>query len=202
MVKRPSSEERREQIAEAVWRVIRRDGMAAASVRTVADEAGMSTGSLRHFFATQSELLLFAMELVSVRVENRIAGIEFDPDIRRAIRQFAEQFVPLDADRREEMQVWEAFAAASRTEPDLAVVRERTDRTLFGHFRQFVEALSDSGFLRSGSSIDSEAMRLHALVDGLAAHGVNNPERVNPAAITEVLDAHFDSLITAAGSSD
>lgn len=176
--------------------------MAAASVRTVADEAGMSTGSLRHFFATQSELLLFAMELVSVRVENRIAGIEFDPDIRRAIRQFAEQFVPLDADRREEMQVWEAFAAASRTEPDLAVVRERTDRTLFGHFRQFVEALSDSGFLRSGSSIDSEAMRLHALVDGLAAHGVNNPERVNPAAITEVLDAHFDSLITAAGSSD
>ncbi|MGG7101210.1 TetR/AcrR family transcriptional regulator [Rhodococcus sp. 24CO] len=202
MVKRPSSEERREQIAEAVWRVIRRDGMAAASVRTVADEAGMSTGSLRHFFATQSELLLFAMELVSVRVENRIASIEFDPDIRRAIRQFAEQFVPLDADRREEMQVWEAFAAASRTEPDLAVVRERTDRTLFGHFRQFVEALSDAGFLRSGSSIEGEAMRLHALVDGLAAHGVNNPDRVNPAAISDVLDAHFDSLITAAGSSD
>lgn len=202
MVKRPSSEERREQIAEAVWRVIRRDGMAATSVRTVADEAGMSTGSLRHFFATQSELLLFAMELVSVRVENRIAGIEFDPDIRRAIRQFAEQFVPLDADRREKMQVWEAFAAASRTEADLAVVRERTDRTLFGHFRQFVEALSDAGFLRSGSFVEREAMRLHALVDGLAAHGVNNPDRVNPAAITEVLDAHFDSLITAAGSSD
>lgn len=202
MVKRPSSEDRREQIAEAVWRVIRRDGMAAASVRTVADEAGMSTGSLRHFFATQSELLLFAMELVSIRVEHRIAGIEFDPDIRRAIRQFAEQFVPLDADRREEMQVWEAFAAASRTESALAVVRERTDRTLFGHFRQFVEALSDAGFLRSGSTVECEAMRLHALVDGLAAHGVANPERVNPAAITEVLDAHFDSLITAAGSSD
>ena len=65
----------------------------------------MSTGSLRHFFATQSELLLFAMTLVTVRVEQRIAGIDFDPDIRRAIRQFTDQFVPLDQDRREEMQV-------------------------------------------------------------------------------------------------
>jgi AcrR family transcriptional regulator len=41
--------------------VIRRDGVAAASVRAVAREAGTSMGALRHWFATQDELLHFAM---------------------------------------------------------------------------------------------------------------------------------------------
>jgi AcrR family transcriptional regulator len=195
VVKRSSPDERREEIAEAVWRVIRRDGVASASVRAVADEAQMSTGSLRHFFATQSELLLFAMTLVTVRVEERIAGIDFDPDIRRAIRQFTDQFVPLDADRREEMQVWEAFAAAAQTDSALTAVRDETDRTLFGHFRSFVDAAFEAGFLRPGASVDIEAMRLHALADGLASHGVDNPDRTNPEVISQVLDAHFVTLL-------
>ncbi|MDI9914861.1 TetR family transcriptional regulator C-terminal domain-containing protein [Rhodococcus sp. IEGM 1379] len=197
-----SAEMRREQIAEAVWRVIRRDGIAATSVRTVADEAGMSTGSLRHFFATQSELLVFAMELVVLRVEKRIAAIEFDPDMRCAIRQFADQFVPLDDDRREEMQVSIAFAAAAQTDSALTAVRDRTDQVLFDHFRQFVAALQNDGFLRSDAVVDVEAMRLHAVVDGLAVQGVNDSQRVNPAAIAQVLDAHFASMFRANGSSD
>lgn len=193
---------RREQIAEAVWRVIRRDGIAATSVRTVADEAGMSTGSLRHFFATQSELLVFAMELVVIRVEKRIDAIEFDPDMRRAIRQFADQFVPLDDDRREEMQVSIAFAAAAQTDSALTAVRDRTDQVLFDHFRQFVEAVRNDGFLRPEAVVEVEAMRLHAVVDGLAVQGVNDPKRVNPAAVAQVLDAHFASMFSADGSRD
>ncbi|MDV6277073.1 TetR family transcriptional regulator C-terminal domain-containing protein [Rhodococcus erythropolis] len=194
-MKRSSRDERREAIAEAVWRVIRRDGVASASVRAVADEAKMSTGSLRHFFATQSELLLFAMTLVTVRVEKRIVGIDFDPDIRRAIRQFTDQFVPLDEDRCEEMQVWEAFTAAAQTDSAMAAVRRDTDRTLFGHLRQFVAALDDAGRLRPGASVDVEAMRLHAVVDGLASHGVCDRTRMTPEVIGRVLDAHFDTLV-------
>ena len=55
-------------VAEAAWRVIRRDGMEQASVRKIAEEAGISPGSMRHYFSTQSELLLYAMTLVSDRV--------------------------------------------------------------------------------------------------------------------------------------
>jgi AcrR family transcriptional regulator len=47
-----------------VWRIVVRDGPAAASVRGVAREAGLSMGSVRHFFATQHELLTFAVEEV------------------------------------------------------------------------------------------------------------------------------------------
>ena len=39
---------RREQLAAALWRVVVRDGVEAASLRRVAAEAGWSVGSLRH----------------------------------------------------------------------------------------------------------------------------------------------------------
>lgn len=41
---------RKEQLAEAVWRVVRERGIGAVSVRTVAEEAGVVVGSLRHVF--------------------------------------------------------------------------------------------------------------------------------------------------------
>ena len=65
-------EARRKELAEAAWRVIRREGLEGASVRNVAKEAGMSLGSLRHYFATQSELLAFSMRMVGERVKERI----------------------------------------------------------------------------------------------------------------------------------
>ncbi|MGC0362560.1 AcrR family transcriptional regulator [Rhodococcus sp. 27YEA15] len=194
MVKRISADERREQVAEAVWRVIRRDGIASASVRTVADEAGMSTGSLRHLFASQSELMLFAMELVTVRVEMRIAALVFDADSRRALRQFADQFVPLDADRREEMIVWRSFATAAVTDSALTAVRDRTNRTLFEKFRELIQWSKDDGHLLPDAPVHLEAMRLHALVDGLAAQAVDDPDRITTDAIAQVLDAHCREL--------
>lgn len=180
-------------------RVIRRDGVGAASVRTVADEAGMSTGSLRHFFGTQSELLLFAMELVTRRVYDRIADIEFTGDMRTDVRVLTEQFVPLDDDRRGEMDVWQAFVVAAHTDPALAEVRDRTDREMYDGFLRSTTALQDAGLLARGASAEVEAMRLHALVDGLAAHAVNHPSRMSADLIRAVLDAHFASLLPADG---
>lgn len=195
MVKRTSTEARREEIADAVLQVIRRDGIGAASVRTVADEAGLSTGSLRHFFGTQSELLLFAMELVTRRVHERIAAIEFTGDLRADARLLAEQFVPLDADRRGEMDVWQAFVVAARTDPALAAVRDRTDREMYEGFLRLAGALHDAGLLAPDTSVEVEAARLHALVDGLAAHGVNHPRRMDAERLHAVLDAHFAALL-------
>ncbi|MBM4524437.1 TetR/AcrR family transcriptional regulator [Prescottella equi] len=195
MVKRTSTEARREEIADAVLQVIRRDGIGAASVRTVADEAGLSTGSLRHFFGTQSELLLFAMELVTRRVHERIPAIEFTGDLRADARLLAEQFVPLDADRRGEMDVWQAFVVAARTDPALAEVRDRTDREMYEGFLRLVGALHDAGLLAPDTSVEVEAARLHALVDGLAAHGVNHPRRMDAERLRAVLDAHFAALL-------
>lgn len=57
-------EVQREKIVRATWAVIRREGLENASVRNVAQEANLSVGSLRHYFSTQSDLLVYSMELI------------------------------------------------------------------------------------------------------------------------------------------
>ena len=66
---------RREEIAEATWRVIHAEGISGVSIRTVAAEAGISTGSIRHVFPSKTELLVHATELVGRRAPGRIVCV-------------------------------------------------------------------------------------------------------------------------------
>src|SRR4029450_11592721 len=133
MPKLVDPDQRRSELAQAVWTVIRRDGLQRASVRNVAREAGLSMGSLRHYFASQSELLCFAMELVGDRARDRVGALEpaadtrgpmelvaarprargaaLEPaaDPRRRAEQLLAELVPLDDERRAESEVWLAF---------------------------------------------------------------------------------------------
>ena len=74
MVRTIDAAARRELLADAVWKLIREGGLEAASVRGVAVQTGLSTGSVRHFFSTQDELHVFAMEELSRRIAARVKG--------------------------------------------------------------------------------------------------------------------------------
>src|SRR3712207_8392462 len=111
--------ERRADLAEAVWRVVRRNGLDGASVRAVAREAGLSMGSLRHYFGTQSELLIFAMRMVIDRVERRVGDLRVPDDPRGAAEIVLLELLPLDDERRAENEVWLAFTARALVDPAL-----------------------------------------------------------------------------------
>jgi AcrR family transcriptional regulator len=163
-------EARREALASALWHVVMREGIEAASLRRVAAEAGWSTGSLRHYFGTQSELLAFAMELVVQRVTRRVAELPPDGDPRALAERLLHEVLPLDAERRAEMQVWLAFTARSLVDPELRDLRDRAHAGLRSLCRGAAELLG-----AAGRGADAEAERLHALVDGLALHAVLDP---------------------------
>ena len=178
---------RREQLAAALWRVVVRDGVEAASLRRVAAEAGWSVGSLRHYFETQADLLHFAMELVVTRVTDRIAAMPQETDPVAAATGLLHQFLPLDADRRAEMEVWLAFASRALVDPSLRELRDEAHTGVRGVCRRAVELL---GAAKPGL----EAERLHALVDGLAQHAIVAPDVTTPARQRKLLAAHLDSL--------
>ena len=123
-------EQRRRELGHAVWRVIRRDGVDGASVRTVAEEAGWSPGALRHYFSTQSELLAFAMRLVVERIENRVAALDSAAEPREQVEQVLQELLPLDDERRAENEVWLAFTARALIDPDLRVQHDEVHDAL------------------------------------------------------------------------
>ena len=191
---RIDSETRRRQLGEALWRVVLRDGIEAASVRNVAAEAGISKGSLRHVFPSQSELLTFAMQLIIDEVRRRIESIDPSGDVREVVERRLETLLVLDPETRAIFEVWLAFAARARVDASLRPLRDDTHAQVRGLCRQSVEALWAEGRTRPDLDLGYEAERLHVLVDGLALHASLDPEITTPARQREILSRHLDSL--------
>ena len=200
--------ERREHIVGAVLRLVARDGFAGASLRNVAAESGLNIGSVRHYFTSHSELLIFAMTAMVERVTARLvghvvaaAGWERRPVAERRDLALAalEELLPLDATRRAEVAVFVEFTASARTDPalaDLARHAAEGTRELVG---RIVARHVAAGGLRPGLDPELETARLWALVDGVSTQAVLQPDLVPPDTCRRVVDLHLRSLEQGAG---
>lgn len=169
-------EQRREELAAAVWRLASRDGLDAVTIRGVSAEAGWSTGALHHYFSDKEELLLFAFQTVADRVGGRVATAREEAgeplELARALLAIG---LPLDDERRDETRVWFAFLGLALTRPPLA----RAQRLAYDAWRRLVaDALRDAreqGDIEEGVDVEREAAALVALVDGLAVQASFDP---------------------------
>ena len=185
-------EERRKQIAEATWRVIFNQGMKGATVRNIAQEAGLSLGALRHYFSTQDELLSFAMRLVKERATQRIQDIamrEMSP--KEKMVQILLELVPVDEQRMAEMEVWFAFTFHQKYE---TISQNELHQGFFPELERSLEYLAHHGLLREGLDLELEAEKLYAIIDGIALHALLESQRLRPERIIRVLTSHIQSI--------
>ncbi|OPA77565.1 TetR family transcriptional regulator [Paenibacillus selenitireducens] len=195
MPKIVNHDQRRELLAEAAWRVIRREGLEGVSVRRVAEEAGMSLGSLRHYFVTQSELLAFSMQMVSDRVNQRIMKLAFNGNPRHDIEIVIRELMPLDEERRAEAEVWLAFSVRAQVDAALKELSQEVHGSLYDGFRKMIDMLVKMKLTPEDIDAEQETKRLHALVDGLVVHCVLNPERLDSDEIWRIVMYHLDRII-------
>ncbi len=182
---------RKAQLAEAVWRVILDNGIAAVSVRTVADRAGLAVGSLRHVFPTRAELVTFSAELMVQRATERVLAIEPREDPQEYALAILEELLPLKPDSRAELEINLALLAERTAVPELVAVRDEAHRQLAALSARVVELVSGE----TGTTVAARrAQRLHALVDGLALHLVHRPPDADPAWAREILRDEIASL--------
>ncbi|MBW4082272.1 TetR/AcrR family transcriptional regulator [Paenibacillus sp. S150] len=184
--------ERKSHIAEATWRVIMNQGMKGATVRKIAQEAGVSLGALRHYFSSQHELLAFAMNLVKERVNARIAailGLGLPP--KEKVTRVLLELIPVDDTTMAEMEVWFAFVFHLKyADEEYAELNDE----IYPGIRRLVDYLDRQGVLRQDLDKDNEAERLYALVDGLALHAMLEPERLDKQRIICVLTGHMNAI--------
>ncbi|WP_299049937.1 TetR family transcriptional regulator C-terminal domain-containing protein [uncultured Nocardioides sp.] len=183
MVRTIDGDERRRLLAEAVWSVVRRDGFEAASVRNVAAEAQLSTGSVRHFFATQADLHRFAMEdlVRSVTQRVRVACASHEDPLEAALAGLGE-LLPLTDRTREEFLAHLQFVTRASVDEELQPVAAASFDGVQSFCRSVVEGLRAAGRTREGLDVEAAAEDLGALVDGLflrllVAPGLTDPDR-------------------------
>jgi AcrR family transcriptional regulator len=188
-------EERRAELAAAVWSIASREGLEAVTVRRVAEEAGWSTGALVHYFETKEELLLFAFRTVADRVGRRLAQAEerTSEPLELARAQLVEG-LPLDAERRAEVRVWFAFLGLALTRPALARAQRVTYRAWRDRIADRLRDAQERGHLRAEVDCAAEAAALVALVDGLAIQATFEPRALSAERQVQLVDAHLHAL--------
>lgn len=190
---------RRQDVVEAVLRIIAVDGLERASLREVADEAGLAVGSVRHYFAGSEELLNYTFGTVVDRMVARLqAGLPAvrsgspGTQQREAVLTLLGAILPLDGDRAAEICAWLAFRNAARIRAFLAAEADRSYREVAAVIGQVVmELLPDD---EPQERLVVEAERLLATLDGLSMHALLQPEWMTAAMCRDVLDSHLDGL--------
>lgn len=185
---------RREEIAEATWHIVLTQGVSAVSIRTVAAQAGISTGSLRHVFPTKATLLTHAVELVEERATERIQPHLTIKDSRALVLAVIAEVMPLDRQRQIEMKVSIALAAEAPSSPELRAVHEGSYQILKDLCLRLVTRLFAAGLTAPNCDISAAATHLHALVDGLAFHLLANPSAEFQREAMVTIENFIDSL--------
>jgi AcrR family transcriptional regulator len=169
--KRVNPDERREAIAEAVYQVIGDRGWDAVTLRDVASTAGVSMGQVQHYFATKTEMLLFALThmraRVMARLERQLADLPQPVTQQERIRATVRAMLPVDEPGRQEAAVNIAFFSAATVTPEYAKgLRDGYARQLT-FSRATLTAAAAEGLLSDGIDPVKEADAFYFLVQGL-----------------------------------
>ncbi|WP_395404923.1 TetR/AcrR family transcriptional regulator [Arthrobacter sp. UC242_113] len=208
--------QRRQEIVGAVCRIIATDGLEGASLREVADEAGLAVGSVRHYFDSSDDLLAYSFAAVSdrilVRLHAALAGLRpaaGDPDASRAVLTLLGEFLPLDEERALDACAWLAFRNAARIRPYLAAEADRSHRAVAAIVGQVITRLlredagagDDATGTGAGPQLVTAAEHLLATLDGLAMHALLQPGWMSPEMCRDVLESHLEGLRRRVGAS-
>ncbi len=145
-------------------------GFGAVSLRDVALAAGVSMGSVQHYFATKDEMLAFTLQYLRERVLYRLqAGLALlaDPSPREMVRTGLRIMLPVDEPSGQEAQVNIAFFSAATVTRSYADLLRAGYAQLLDITREHLGEAAADGQLVAGTDLDREAAALFFTARGL-----------------------------------
>lgn len=103
--------ESRNRIVETAWRLVAARGLAGTTMRSVATEAGVSTGSVTHYFEDKAELMDTVLLHNGARATQRVMECIGKRTGLDAVEHATLGLLPVDDERHTCWRVWLAFWA-------------------------------------------------------------------------------------------
>jgi AcrR family transcriptional regulator len=196
MPKDVDHDERREELIEAVWRVIARDGMERTTIRTIATETGWSTGVLAHYFTDKDDILGSALALMYERIAARwdvkLEGL----DGIAALHELVLDNLPLDDERELEtkflMNYWSREIRVGGSVPHPT----RRGPLLIDLLTELAAGSQQAGEIRRDEAPEDIAERLLGLIDGFSLHALLDPQRLTRERQVALVQQEFTRLST------
>lgn len=185
---------RRQEVAEAVWRVLADTGFAGLSLRAVAREMGATTGLLTHYFRSKRELVGHALEVVHERTVPRMAEAE-TPDRGVAGLRVRLRAVLVDDDEATVLsKVWVGFWDLALADDELGRAEAARYERWRSRLRPLVEEAIEAGELAAGRDRETVVDVLTAFTHGLVVQALFDPDRFPAERQYAVLDELLAAL--------
>ncbi|SFW76151.1 TetR/AcrR family transcriptional regulator [Amycolatopsis australiensis] len=198
MPKRVDHDQRRVQIAEALQRLTTRAGLEGVSLRQVAAEAGMSMGSVQHYFKTKDEMLLFALEhrhkLRTERITAKVLA-EGPPTPRSILRACLVEILPRDPESEADFLIGVAYFIRAVADPAMAKVFGEGTPELLQFFAGQIRQAQAAGDVPASADPAAEAAILWALADSQGSEILMGHR--TPADAVSTVDYYLDRLFGA-----
>jgi AcrR family transcriptional regulator len=188
--------ERREELLEAVWRVLARDGLHGTTIRVIADETGWSAGVLAHYFTDKEDILISALRLSHTRIvarwEEKLDGLEG----LAALRELVLDNLPLDDERELETRLQLIYWDRAVASDEVRSAKWRHGPTLLDRLTTLVAEAQERGEISARHKSADVAERLWALIDGFSLHALLEPHRMTRARLAELIEQEFERMTT------
>jgi TetR/AcrR family transcriptional repressor of bet genes len=180
---------RREQICRAAAKVISEQGFAGTTMRMVAEEAGVSTGMLNHYFSSRMEMLEETLLFVSIRQQEREAkSMEGMEPGERRLRALIASVLPSDQETDAAWRVWIAAHGASVRLPQLRRLMASRNELWTEILEHGLEGLVPA----NGSEAVPYAWQLDALMNGLVIQAITTEA---PMTLRDIEDVVVESAL-------
>ncbi|HEU4355863.1 MAG TPA: TetR/AcrR family transcriptional regulator [Actinomycetota bacterium] len=180
----PKSKDRHQEILDAAARVITDRGLAETRISDIAEEAGVSPGLILYYFDSKdrllSEALTYANDQFYLRMSREIRRI---PSARDQLRRLVDLSVPgllPEFGRLDEWALWIEVWVRALRDPEMAKDREFLDQRWRGQIADIVRGGQTSGEFTSEEAAEELALRIAAMIDGLAIQVIMEDSQVDP----------------------
>lgn len=188
MPKKVDHTERREAFLRAAYRVIKREGFAGVTVRSVAKEAGFTTGALVHYVDSMDQLLVEASEFSAREVRDKMLAAEALDDPLLSLREVLYLALPSDEDKRGN---WNYFLGFWERSVYNAAVRKVTHLRYTEWLKRtarLIRRAQLAGDISTKVNTKEASRACVALIDGIAIQVLRSGQSLSPKDQRAVID--------------
>lgn len=184
-------EDRRGDVAEAVWRVLATDGFNGLTIRAIARQLHATTGVVTHYFRSKHEIVSYALDLLEKRSTARPRRSA--PDGLPALRSVVMDMLPLDAESATANRVWLSSWDHALADPQFQQEHARRYADGVERLAGLILTAQERDELPPGDA-RSMATELHSFALGMIVQTILDPAAYSTDRQIELLDGYLGRL--------
>ncbi|MBT8080239.1 MAG: TetR/AcrR family transcriptional regulator; helix-turn-helix transcriptional regulator [Gammaproteobacteria bacterium] len=183
--------------AEAAMRLIAQNGLEGVTMRAVAAEAGLSYGSLFHYFASKDELLMYAVRRVTSAQTQRVNEFSSRFSGLKALEHLLCDDTIINASSRDAWMVWLTFLYKAALQQSFAKMHKELIDGWVDRIAGLLEDARRTGDVQQGVDVGLEAVAIWAYSAGIGQMGLLDPARLPPKRQKRLIRLYLDRLRSA-----